>query len=58
MDQLGLILEICGIPDNYVLEMSTRKNLFFDENNQPTIKPNSRGKVRKPNTKSITSVLR
>lgn len=58
MDQLGLILEICGMPDDYVLDISTRKNLFFNENNEPNLKPNSRGKIRKPNTKSIKSVLR
>lgn len=58
MDQLGLIMEICGIPDGYILDQATRKSLFFDDNNQPAIKPNSRGKLRRPNTKSISSVLR
>lgn len=58
MDQLGLIMEICGIPPTYILELSTRKNLFFDSNNHPALKPNSRGKIRKPNTKTLTSVLR
>jgi serine/threonine protein kinase len=58
MDQLGLIMELWGIPDDDVLEQSTRKNLFFSDDNQPALKPNSRGKMRKPNTKSITSVLR
>lgn len=58
MDQLGLIMEICGIPDDYILDQATRKSLFFDDNNQPAIKPNSRGKLRRPNTKSISSVLR
>lgn len=58
MDQLGLIMEICGMPDEYILEQSTRKSLFFDENNQPALKPNSRGKIRRPNTKSIPAVLR
>jgi len=58
MDQLGLIMEICGMPDDYILEQSTRKSLFFDENNQPVLKPNSRGKIRQPNTKSLTSVLK
>ena len=58
MDQLGLIMEICGVPPENVLDQSTRKNLFFNENNEPAIKPNSRGKTRRPNTKSLVSVLR
>ena len=58
MDQLGLIMEIWGIPDEYILEQSTRKSMFFNEENQPNLKPNQRGKIRKPNTKSLTSVLR
>lgn len=58
MDQLGLIMEICGVPPDDVLEQSTRKHLFFTEDNLPNLKPNSRGKLRKPNTKSIASVLR
>jgi dual specificity tyrosine-phosphorylation-regulated kinase 2/3/4 len=58
MDQLGLIMEIWGIPEDYILEQATRKSLFFDESNKPSLKPNSRGKLRRPNTKSLTSVLR
>ena len=58
MDQLGLIMEIWGAPPDSILEQSTRKNLFFDNNNNPVLKPNSRGKLRKPNTKSLSSVLR
>jgi len=29
-DQLGLIIEILGVPDKCVIEMSTRAKLFFD----------------------------
>lgn len=42
-------MEICGKPHRSVLDISTRKNLFFDSNNEPILTENSRGKVRLPN---------
>jgi dual specificity tyrosine-phosphorylation-regulated kinase 2/3/4 len=58
MDQLGLMLEICGMPSKECLDTAQRKHLFFDDNYQPTLQANSRGKVRKPNTKRLCDVLR
>lgn len=56
MDQLGLIMEMCGAPPTEVLDVSTRRHLFFDDDNNPTIGPNSRGKIRRPNTKTLSGV--
>ena len=56
-DQLAYIMEICGVPDQAVLDYSTRKHLFFDSNDEPIITPNSRGKLRVVNSKSLESVL-
>ena len=33
MEQLAYIMEIKGIPHEYILEMSSRKKLFFDAEN-------------------------
>lgn len=51
-------MEIKGVPPNSVLAKSTRRHLFFDESNSPILKENSRGKVRRPNTKTLNGVLR
>jgi dual specificity tyrosine-phosphorylation-regulated kinase 2/3/4 len=57
MEQLAYIMEIKGVPDDYLLEMATRRKLFFDSNNEPIIVANSRGKKRRPLTKSLKGVL-
>jgi dual specificity tyrosine-phosphorylation-regulated kinase 2/3/4 len=56
-DQLGYIMEICGVPPKNVLDQATRGKLFFDEDYNPILKANSRGKVRRPYTKSLQHVL-
>lgn len=33
IDQLAYIMEICGVPPAEVLQLSTRKHLFFDDDN-------------------------
>lgn len=33
MEQLAYIMEISGVPPDYILEMSSRKKLFFDAEN-------------------------
>lgn len=51
-------MEMRGAPEDYLLEQSPRKNLFFDpETDQPFPVKNSRGKVRMPGSKSIASFL-
>ena len=51
-------MEIKGVPENYILDLSSRKKLFFDPQNEPIIVVNSRGKKRKPMTKTLKGVLR
>lgn len=52
-EQLSLIMEFLDIPPDNVLEQSTRKENFFDNDDCPYLVKNSRGKVRYPNTKSL-----
>lgn len=47
-DQLSLIMECLGIPSKDLLAISKWRNLFFDEEGNVTIKPNSKGKIWKP----------
>lgn len=58
MEQLALMMEMKGVPDDKLLAVSTRKKYFFSEDNKPIIVPNSRGKKRKPNTKDMAHVMR
>lgn len=51
-------MEICGVPPDSVLELSSRKHLFFNADNSPIIVPNSRGKERQPSTKSLEKILK
>jgi hypothetical protein len=44
-------MEVKGVPEDYLLELASRKKLFFDQENQPIIVPYSKGKKRKPLTK-------
>jgi dual specificity tyrosine-phosphorylation-regulated kinase 2/3/4 len=51
-------MQIKDVPESALLQLATRKNLFFDpKTNQPIIIPNSRGKKRQPKTKKFESVL-
>jgi dual specificity tyrosine-phosphorylation-regulated kinase 2/3/4 len=53
------MMEIKGIPADYIIELSSRRNLFFEKDTSfPIIVTNSRGRKRIPNTKTLKSVLR
>jgi dual specificity tyrosine-phosphorylation-regulated kinase 2/3/4 len=51
-------METLGTPPAHLFQESTRKEIFFDENNVPILEPNSRGKVRQPGTKSLQSIMK
>ncbi|KAJ8663678.1 hypothetical protein O0I10_000926 [Lichtheimia ornata] len=57
-DQLACIMEIIGVPPRYLIEQSSRRKVFFDSQGQPRPFMNSRGKIRRPGTKSIPQALR
>ena len=51
-------MEIKGVPPTNILDISTRRKLFFDSLGEPIIVANSRGKKRKPLSKTLSGVLR
>lgn len=57
-DQIGYIMEYLGEPPKKILDASTKKSQFFDEENLPLLIPNSRGKIRHPNTKKLSKFLK
>ncbi|GES77434.1 kinase-like domain-containing protein [Rhizophagus clarus] len=57
-EQLSCIMEVLGVPEKYLIEKSTRKKLFFDSNGNPRPVANSKGRRRRPNTKTLASALK
>lgn len=51
-------MEVLGKPSKEVMSIAKRKHLFFDEQENIIIKPNSWGKIRIPNSKSIANILK
>ncbi|CAL1294146.1 unnamed protein product [Larinioides sclopetarius] len=56
-DQLACIMEIFGPPPASVLEAASRRRLFFDSKGVPRTLTNSKGKKRKPCSKTLGIVL-
>ena len=52
-EHMALMMEVKGIPPRSVLARSTRRKVFFDEDYNPIIVPNSRGRVRVPGAKNL-----
>ncbi|SYW73797.1 related to putative dual specificity protein kinase pom1 [Ustilago bromivora] len=57
-EQLACIMEILGVPDRYLVEKSSRKKLFFDSTAQPRPVVNSKGKRRRPASKTLAQALK
>jgi len=58
-EQLAYIMEIKGVPPEYIIELSSRRNLFFEKDSfYPIIVTNSRGRRRLPSTKTLSNVLK
>jgi dual specificity tyrosine-phosphorylation-regulated kinase 2/3/4 len=56
-DHMALIMEVKGVPPRSVLARATRRRVFFDDDYQPILVPNSKGKLRTPNGKNLTNLL-
>ncbi|KAF9459543.1 kinase-like domain-containing protein [Collybia nuda] len=57
-EQLSCIMEVLGIPEKEFVNRSSRKKLFFDTNGAPHAVINSKGRRRRPGTKTLAQVLR
>ncbi|KAF9101762.1 hypothetical protein BGX27_011341, partial [Mortierella sp. AM989] len=57
-EQLSCIMEIQGIPDRYLIERSSRKKVFFDPIGSPKMVVNSKGKKRRPGSKTLAQALK
>ncbi|THU99372.1 hypothetical protein K435DRAFT_827726 [Dendrothele bispora CBS 962.96] len=57
-EQLSCIMEVLGVPDKEFVNRSSRKKLFFEPNGSPRVVINSKGRRRRPGTKTLAQVLR
>jgi dual specificity tyrosine-phosphorylation-regulated kinase 2/3/4 len=57
-EQIAYFMEILGEPDQSVIDSGSRSYNFFDEEGRPIIEPNSNGKMRIPNSKTLRSTLK
>ncbi|WFD28354.1 hypothetical protein MNAN1_003364 [Malassezia nana] len=57
-DQLACMMEVLGVPDDSLLERSTRRKLFFDSTGAPRPVVTSRGHKRRPNSKNLYHAMR
>lgn len=56
-EHMAMIMEVKGIPPRSVLARSSRRKVFFDEDYQPILTANSRGKLRVPGAKNLAAVM-
>mmetsp|Transcript_24345 Transcript_24345/g.43271 ORF Transcript_24345/g.43271 Transcript_24345/m.43271 type:complete len:542 (+) Transcript_24345:2-1627(+) len=57
-DQLMCMIEVKGIPTIEILSQAPRAKVFFDSYQRPRYLPNSRGKSRVPNSRSLKDILK
>lgn len=57
-EQLACIMEVFGPPEKHLIEKSSRKKLFFDSMGKPRLTVSSKGRRRRPSSKSLQGVLK
>jgi len=57
-EQLACIMEIFGPPSREVIEKSTRRKLFFDSALKPRVTVSSKGRRRRPSSKSLQAAIK
>jgi len=57
-EQLSCIMEVLGLPDKDLVNRSSRRRLFFDSTGAPRPVVNSKGRRRRPGTKTLSGVLK
>lgn len=57
-EQLACIMEIFGPPEKHLIEKSSRKKLFFDSMGKPRVTVSSKGRRRRPSSKTLQSAIK
>jgi len=57
MEQMSCIMEVFSTPPTELVDISTRRKMFFDSSGNPRVVPNSRGKKRRPGSKELAASI-
>ncbi|KAF9452805.1 hypothetical protein P691DRAFT_659930 [Macrolepiota fuliginosa MF-IS2] len=57
-EQLSCIMEVLGVPDKDFVNRSSRKKLFFDTSGTPRPVVNSKGRRRRPGSRTLAQALK
>ena len=57
-EQLMCMMEILGAPPVEMVQISSKRDSYFDKNYSPKENPNSRGRKRYPNSKELRNILK
>ncbi|KAJ3560932.1 hypothetical protein NP233_g10517 [Leucocoprinus birnbaumii] len=57
-EQLSCIMEVLGVPDKEFVNRSSRKKLFFDTSGTPRPVTNSKGRRRRPGSRTLAQALK
>jgi len=57
-EQLACIMEIFGPPEKHLIEKSSRRKLFFDSLGKPRVTVSSKGRRRRPSSKTLQQALK
>ncbi len=57
-EQLACIMEVFGPPEKHLIEKSSRKKLFFDSLGKPRLTVSSKGRRRRPSSKTLQQALK
>ena len=57
-EQLACIMEVFGPPEKHLIEKSSRKKVFFDSVGKPRLTVSSKGKRRRPSSKTLIQALK
>ena len=57
-EQLACVMEIFGPPEKHLIEKSTRRKLFFDSLGKPRVTVSSKGRRRRPSSKTLQQALK
>lgn len=57
-EQLACIMEVFGPPEKHLIEKSSRKKLFFDSLGKPRLTVSSKGRRRRPSSRSLQQILK
>ncbi|XP_068988430.1 probable serine/threonine-protein kinase dyrk2 isoform X2 [Bombus flavifrons] len=58
IEQLACIMEVLGLPPEHIIDLATRRRLFFDPKGSPRCVTNSKGKKRWAGSRNLAIALR